>query len=208
MFIDYQNVYRDANRAFGGGLYSSDGQIDPIRYAQHLAGLRPQGSRRERRALEAIRIYRGRPHSEKQAKTAAAHMRQVATWEKEGEAWKPGGLTVVTRDLRYPRDYPRGGGRPEEKGIDVALAIDAVTMAINRELDVAMLASTDTDQRPVLEAFAALPIDPAPTLETVAWMSRTFSKKLQAPDVETFVHRLSKTAYEKVHDDRDYNVPG
>lgn len=206
VFIDYQNVYRDARRAFGGGGYSSDGQIDRILYGQHLASLRKPRARRERRALEQIRIYRGRPHSEKQAKTAAAHMRQVAAWEKAGEDWKPGGLKVITRDLRYPRDYPRDGGRPEEKGIDVALAIDAVSMAINGELDIAILATTDTDQRPVFEAFGRLPLDPAPEVETATWMSRSFSKKLETPGVETFVHRLNDAAYRNVHDSRDYNL--
>jgi len=150
VFVDYQNVMRDARRAFFDHPFgAADGQIDPVRYGRLLAARQPPGED-GRRALTQVRVYRGRPHSEKDPKTHAPHMRQTSAWEKAG-------AKVITRDLRYPRDWPKE--RAEEKGIDVALAIHAVMLAIRGLLDVAIIASTDTDQRPVLEAFHFFPND-------------------------------------------------
>jgi hypothetical protein len=187
----------DARRAFCVRPYSGwDGQIDPRRYASLLVSRQPLGTSGER-TLSGIRVYRGRPHSEKDPRTHAAHMRQTAAWEKSG-------VTVITRDLRYPRDFPKT--RAEEKGIDVALAIDAVMMAVRGELDVAIIASTDTDQRPVLEAFHALPREPRPTVETAAWTTPTFSKKLSVRGIHVWWHRLDDAVYRRVRDGRDYNI--
>lgn len=41
--------------------------------------------------------------------------------------------------------------KAEEKGIDVALAIDFVAMAVEDKYDVGVIASCDTDLRPALE---------------------------------------------------------
>ena len=131
-------------------------------------------------------------------------MRQLDAWKREGEAWKTDGLKVITRDLRYPRDWPET--KAEEKGIDVALAIDAMTMAVNNELDVAILATTDTDQRPVLEAFQVLPGDSPPSIEVATWKSPTLSKKLQIKGHHVWSHYLDDAAYAQVRDARDYNV--
>jgi hypothetical protein len=52
--------------------------------------------------------------------------------------------------------------REEEKGIDVALAIDFVTMAVRGEYDVGVIMSTDTDLKPALEAVAQMRGSPYP----------------------------------------------
>ena len=76
-------------------------------------------------------------------------------------------MTVITRDLRYPPDWPR---RPaQEKGIDVALAVDFVMMAARGEYDVGILFSSDTDLVPALEAVIALRPDDPPACEVAAW---------------------------------------
>jgi NYN domain-containing protein len=124
-------------------------------------------------------------------------MRQCAAWEKAG-------AKVIPRPLRYPRDWPTS--RAEEKGIDVQIAIDMVTMAINGELDVAILATTDTDLRPALEAFHVLPLDPAPSIEVAAWRSPTMSKKLQVPGIHVWVHFVERAQYMSVRDGTDYNI--
>lgn len=199
VFIDYQNVMEDARRAFCSRPYgASDGQVHPRRYAHLLVSRQPLGQS-GRRVLNDVRIYRGRPHSEKEPRTHAPHTRQT-------QAWKDMGVTVITRDLRYPRDWPKS--RAEEKGIDVALAIDAVMMAVRGELDIAIIASTDTDQRPVLEAFHGLPTDPRPIIETATWTTPTFSKRLSVEGLHVWSHRLDDAAYRMVHDERDYNRAG
>ena len=58
------------------------------------------------------------------------------------------------------------------------------------ELDVAILATTDTDLRPVLEAFHKLPSGQSATIEVAAWRSPTCSKQLQVSGLHVWSHFL------------------
>jgi uncharacterized LabA/DUF88 family protein len=198
VFIDYQNVLNAARGAFCARPYSAhDGQIDPMQYGQLLLSKQPLGTSAPRR-LQEVRVYRGRPDPRKEPQTYAAHMRQCAQWERSG-------ATVVARPLRYPRNWPRE--KAEEKGIDVQIAIDMVMGAVNRRLDVAILASTDTDQRPVLEAFHSMPLADPPIVEVATWRSATYSQKLQVQGLHVWSHFLENHEYRRVRDRRDYNIP-
>lgn len=197
VFIDYMNVFNDARKAFCSWPYSpADGQFNPMKLGRVLASRRPLGTKTTRK-LEEVRLYRGRPDSRKEPETHAAHMRQCAAWEAAG-------VNVIPRPLRYPRDWPKE--REEEKGIDVQIAIDMVMMAIHGELDVAVLASTDTDQRPVLEAFHALPTDPRPLIEVSTWRTASFQKKLQIKGLHVWTHYIDRPEFETVRDRTDYNI--
>lgn len=79
-----------------------------------------------------LRIYTGRPVADKEPKTYAANMKQCATWEKDG-------ITVTHRSLRYPSDWPVS--KATEKGIDVALVVDFVALAIDKKYDIGVIAS-------------------------------------------------------------------
>lgn len=92
--------------------------------------------------LAEVRIYTGRPDPKRDRKSAMPHMKQCAVWERTG-------ATVITRPLRYPSDWPKT--KAQEKGVDVALAIDFVTMPIDDLYDVGVIGSTDTDLRPAME---------------------------------------------------------
>jgi len=198
VFIDYQNVLNAARLAFCTRPFSaSAGQIDPMAFGRLLASKQPLGTSGARH-LEEVRVYRGRPDPRKEAQTYAAHMRQCERWEASG-------ATVIPRPLRYPREWPNA--KAEEKGIDVQIAIDMVMRAVNKQLDVAILASTDTDQRPVLEAFHALPMEDPPVIEVSAWRSQTYSQKLQVKGLHTWSHFTEDPEYRRVRDTRDYNVP-
>ena len=198
VFIDYMNLFNDARAAFFAFPFGpSDGQMSPMRLGRLLCGRQPLGTSTPRSCV-GVRVYRGRPDPRKEPKTYSAHMRQCAAWEAEG-------ATVATRPLRYPRDWP--DRREEEKGIDVQIAIDMVMMAINGELDVAILASTDTDQRPVLEAFHTLPLDPKPIVEIATWRSPTFNKKLEVKGLHVWQNFLEEADFKAIRDGRDYNQP-
>lgn len=198
VFIDYQNVLNDARRAFCSRPYGpADGQVDPTRLARLVASRIPLGASAERR-LQEVRVYRGRPDPRKDPQTYAPHMRQCGAWERSS-------AVVISRALRYPGDWPRE--RAEEKGIDVQIAIDMVTRAVNRELDVAILASTDTDLRPALEAFHRLALDDPPLVEVCAYRSAHFSKKLQVPDLHVWTHFIDEPEYRTLRDRTNYNQP-
>lgn len=197
VFLDAQNLYNDARRAFCQKTDPATfGQVDPMRLGKLLCSRRPPGAK-EDRELKEVRIYRGRPDSSKEPKTYGAHMRQCAAWEKAG-------VTVIPRPLRYPRNWPKDP--PEEKGIDVQIAIDMVTMASNAELDVAILASTDTDLRPALEAFFVLPFGEPKVIEVSAWKSAVFNKVLRIPEHHVWCHFIEEGEYRAVRDSRDYNI--
>ena len=81
-------------------------------------------------------------------------------------------MVATLRTLRYPYGWPdrcERGEKPQEKGIDVALAIDFVRLAIEKQYDVGVLMSTDTDLKPALETVAALRSSGGPRVEVAAW---------------------------------------
>jgi hypothetical protein len=106
---------------------------------------------------------------------------------------------VIHRTLRYPKDWP--SVKPEEKGIDVALAIDVVRMAIDGLYDVGVVCSTDTDLRPALE-YVNTKFFPTPRVEVMAW--RGGSKRLSVPDMNIWCHYLDRTDFDALCDPTDY----
>src|SRR5450756_2821235 len=158
VFLDYQNVYHRARDAFcARDAAAREGQVDPLALGHLLAGRVPGGR------LAGVRAYRGRPSRRRDPRSYAAYRRQTAKQASRG-----GGLvTVISRDLRYPPEWPRRAA--QEKGIDVALAVDFVMMVARRQYDVGLLFSSDTDLVTALEAVLALrPGDPA-ACEVAAW---------------------------------------
>lgn len=142
--------------------------------------------------LTDVRVYTGRPDPTRQSKTYAAHMKQCARWEADG-------ASVIWRSLRYPSR--RTGLPPQEKGIDVALCIDFVTMAIDGRYDVGVIMSTDTDLLPALE-FTRSRYAGVRHVAVAAWESR---RRLSSPVGNIWCHWLSKADYDSVADTTDYN---
>ena len=194
LFVDAQNCYFGARENFGGGFHTN-GQFDPIALGELICSRPPPGCER---TLHEVRIYTGRPESTKQPKTYGAHMRQCAHWER-------GGAIVIARTLRYPRDWPVF--RAEEKGVDVALAIDFVTGAVDGTYDVGVIFSTDTDLRPALE-WVMRRYDPYPRPEAAAWRGQRARQRLQVrvKDRRSWCHMLDREVYDAVADETDYNV--
>jgi hypothetical protein len=110
---------------------------------------------------------------------------------------------VVSRDLRYPPDWPRQAA--QEKGIDVALGVDFVVMVANRACDVGILFSSDTDLVPALEALLALRPQHPPVCEVAACAApggRPRSLSVRA--VRVRCHLLTGVEYRSVADLTDY----
>ncbi len=194
LFIDAQNTYRGARRSFFQTITSHvEGQIDPIRAGQLICSRGPTGSSR---ALQQVRIYTGRPESSKQPRAYGAHMKQCAAWERAG-------AIVIPRTLRYPFSWPRLPA--QEKGIDVALAIDFVMGAVDGAYDIGVIFSTDTDLRPALEVVATR-FGGAPRGEVAAWRSPTANRRLSVKGKDLWCHFLDQNDYLVVHDATDYNT--
>lgn len=192
VFIDAQNTYSGARRAF---FAKQDdwvhGQFDPMKLAQELTASGSQGVSRQ---LEEVRVYRGRPHANKEPKTHSAHMKQCKAWETSG-------VTVIARPLRYPLKWPTE--KPEEKGIDVLMALDFVTFAIDDRYDVGILVSVDTDLKPALE-YVWRRTDLGKKVEVAAWRSAQLRGRLSVPGANVWCHWLDKNKYDQVCDLTDY----
>ncbi len=189
VFLDYQNIYMQARRSFcSRQAPAAAGQVDPLRLAGMLAG-RVAGPAE----LTQVRVYRGVPLIGRDQRAHDAATRQVEAWRRSDSR-----VQVLTRPLRYPRDYPRA--RPQEKGIDVMLAVDFVRMAVQGEYDVGVLMSHDTDLVPALEAVAGLS---RPRCEIAAW-SGPRSPRLRVPGAQLWCHYLTPADYAAVADPRDY----
>lgn len=116
-----------------------------------------------------------------------------------------GKVNVIARGLRYPPDW--SATRAQEKGVDVAQAVDFSQMAMLGEFDIGVIMSTDTDLKPALEAVLRLRAVGGPTCEVAAW-SRPggHSPRLSVPAAKIWCHWLSEADYLSVADRTDYNL--
>lgn len=187
IFVDYQNVQGWALRQFHPvNAPPAAGHIDPLRLGQLLV------SRRRRLSeLEGVRVYRGRPNPDHQSRSAAANDRQTAGWQRSAK------ITVVRRPLRYPSDWPRTPAI--EKGIDVALAVDLVRLAMTKAYGAAVLVSADTDLMPAVETVYELGLA---HVEVAMWAgaNRLRFSGSQLP----WCHHLTEVDYRTVADETDY----
>ena len=193
VFVDAQNFYRSARRAF------FDDVVDPYRVGQFhpraLGGL--LCSRDPGRSLTAVRLYTGRPDAYLQSTAYRANVRQCEAWEKAG-------CYVFTRQLRYPHGWPDNpsGQGPQEKGIDVRMALDIALLAHRGEYDVAVVCSGDTDLIPAIEEV--LDSEGSALVEVAGWRSEHYRQRLSIKGRKLWCHWLTRDDYERVRDDTDY----
>jgi len=192
VFIDYQNTFMGARRAFHVGPFGpTAGQIDPLKLGQLIIARRRQAS-----VLQQVRVYRGLPDPTRQPGPYAANERQTAAWVQAPL------VEVIRRSLRYPRVWPKEPAT--EKGVDVALGIDFVRLAVRGAFDVGVLLSTDTDLVPALEA--ALEIKTVGVhVEVAAWKAKGANRRLSVGGNLPWCHQLYDIDYQSVRDNRDYN---
>lgn len=193
VFVDVQNFYRSARRAF------FDDANDPYRVGQfvpHALG-DVLCARDADRSLAAVRLYTGRPDAYLQPAAYRANVRQCLAWEEAG-------CHVFARQLRYPHGWPDNadGQRPQEKGIDVRMALDIALLAYRREYDVAIVCSGDTDLLPAVEEV----LDGAESalVEVAGWRSDHYRQRLSIEGRNLWCHWLRREDYERVRDDTDY----
>jgi uncharacterized LabA/DUF88 family protein len=194
LFVDYQNAYMQARRCFAGASAPGvAGQFDPVALGELIVRRRDEAGLAC--GLEQVRIYRGLPQAVRDPRGYMAADRQNVAWTRDRRA------VVVTRPLRYPRTRPPS--RPQEKGIDVRLAIDFVAMALRGEYDVGVLLSSDTDLAPALEAVLDLSTSARP--EIAAWAPQRGSiNRLRVPGRSVWCHYLTAADYAAVADTRNY----
>lgn len=191
LFVDAQNFYNDARRSFFTHSHPFIyGNFDPIKLGQLMCSRPPPSSSY---VLHQVRVYTGRPDRRKEAKGYAANLRQCSTWQNAG-------AEVIARVLRYPPNWP--AEKPIQKGVDVALAIDFIAMAMDNLYDVGVIASTDTDLLPALEFVCKR--FPSKRVEVASWTGNAPPKRLSHPEINIWCHWLKKADYDHVADLTDY----
>lgn len=133
-FIDGQNLYHHAKAAFG----HHHPNYDPAKLFDAVCGLKNWRS-------HGIRFYTGTPAADKDPMWHGY-------WSRRLLAMRRNGILVIDRRLRYYQTtitLEDGTERlvetPQEKGIDVRLALDVIRLARNNQLDVAVIFSQDQD---------------------------------------------------------------
>lgn len=193
VFIDYQNVYHSARRAFHTrNSPPSLGQVSPLALAELICNRQNPDSSITGRQLEDVRVYRGMPRLNDRG-FAPAH-RQIARWRAQG-------VTVITRPLSGSPEAPR------EKGIDISLALDFYAGMIEGSFDVGVLMSMDRDFEPLLEKVTdARPGFPVP-LETAVWWAPPRQQTILSASEDIMCHRLREREYLLVRDRTNYGIP-
>jgi len=196
VFVDYRNTYRRARECFfPSGAPQREGHVHPLALGHQLM-------KADRRAapceLRGVRAYSGIPNGRKDPSGNAAAQRQADRWTKSG-------VDVTNRPLRYPEGWPDCAEKPEEKGIDVALAIDVVMMAHRNLYDVGIVMSCDTDLRPAIEAVMD---NTSKRIEVAAWRARpSETERLWVPGHSIFCNWLDLENFSGCCDSTDYTVP-
>lgn len=193
LFIDAQNAYRRAKAAlFPNSQDRTDGQFSPIDLGHLIASKGGPGG--APCSLSDVRIYSGRPDGSRERRSYIAHRRQTGRWMSAG-------ATVITRPLRYPPAWPNEPA--EEKGIDVALAIDVVRLAIGGAYDVGVIMSTDSDLQPAVEFVRGH--NPGQLhVAVAAWGITGQDQRLWLPNAFVYCHWLGQNDYNAVADRTKY----
>lgn len=132
-FVDGQNLYRHAKAAFG----HHHPNYDPIKL--HNAVCAANGW-----TPGSVRFYTGIPNDQEAPMWSAY-------WSNRILAMKRSGISVTTRPIRYRKETIHVEGTeqvvttPQEKGVDVRLALDVVSCARKKQFDVAVIYSQDQD---------------------------------------------------------------
>jgi uncharacterized LabA/DUF88 family protein len=140
-FIDGQNLYQHAKDAFG----HHHPNYDPVKL--HHAVCNQHGWK-----PNLVRFYTGVP-------SALESPMWAGYWAKRLLYMKRAGIHVTTRPLRYRKETSEDGEvitTPQEKGIDVRLALDIVSTARTKQWDVAIIFSQDQDLAEVVEEVRAI----------------------------------------------------
>ena len=164
--------------------------IHPLKLAELLVARRAGGGE-----LVAVRVFRGKPLARLQPTAAKYSDRQADEWEKDPR------VVIRRRTLRYPRNFGEEDciDKPQEKGVDVELAVTLVAAAIRKEFDSVIVVSHDTDLLPAIE----LAHEVGAHVEVAAWGSD--GHRLRGPGIR-YCHILNETDFVAVRDLRDYNV--
>lgn len=212
--MDYQNVHLVGHETFpcSRHLDRHECLVDPLLFAQQLLTARNSNQRPGYPAaqLRDIWVYRGLPSSEHDPDDNARSLAQQTHWERDLR------VHVSLRPLRY-RVERDATGRPmldihgrktiiekREKGVDVLCALAVVREAARADIDLVILASSDSDLEPAIDEARDLG---TAKVEVFRWNSPdSFVYQLRAGDKTkpVWCTRLDEAAFQACWDKTPY----
>ena len=195
-FIDGQNLYQHAKDAFG----HHHPNYDPVKLHSMVCAAKGW-------TPNLIRFYTGVP-SPKESPMWAGY------WSNRVLAMKRAGIMVTTRPLRYrtQKAFDCNGEEQEitvaqEKGIDVRLALDIVTCAVQGQYDVAVIYSQDQDLNEVVTDVRNTAQKVGRNIELAsAFPSGPTATSRRGIDKTDWI-RIEEADYNLCLDPRDYRPP-
>jgi len=200
-FVDGQNLYRHAKEAFG---YHHP-NYDPVKL--HKAVCAERGWR-----PTLTRFYTGVP-SQIESPMWAAY------WSNRVLALKRIGVSVTTRPIRYHKEkvVDHDGDPvldddgiqkvvtvPHEKGIDVRLALDLVSLARTKQFDVALIFSQDQDLQEVVQEIADIAQEQGRLIKVACAFPDGPNASSSRGIDKTDWFPMEQTFYDQCLDPRDY----
>lgn len=197
--IDYQNIHLT-----GHGNWCPLGDaphlclVHPLHFANQVLDQRnlikrliaeKEGATHVDATLDAVHVFRGQPSNKNDPNNYRRTQAQQSEWTRDPR------VKVVYRPLKYYTD-----GSVKEKGIDVLVALDVVTLAASADADdaVVVLAAHDTDQEPTLELAHRLA---GSRIETAGWRD---SRVLRLPGAKLWHTALDETRFKRTFDRKSY----
>jgi uncharacterized LabA/DUF88 family protein len=208
VFIDGQNSYKSCQRLFG------EPHVNPRLLALHLAGPRTVNR-------VACRFYTGRPNPNIPGEGTKAQR-----LDRRLEAIRKSGVTVVMRPLRYHWDWghreslprPEAGApsqtvtlspwqRPQEKGIDVVMALDVIDFVLTGVCDVAIVCSLDRDLAEIPGALYKLARVVTRPFRLEAAVPVAGGEAIKTMRGFKYTHQITPEVFNLVRDATRYDVP-
>jgi uncharacterized LabA/DUF88 family protein len=192
-FLDGQNLFHAAREAFGYTYPNYD-----------VAALSQAVCQAHTWNLAQIRFYTGIPDP-------ADNPFWNKFWSAKLAVMGRQGIRVFSRSLRYRNRVvrlPDGTTHTflagEEKGIDVRIALDVISMAHRREYDVAVLFSQDQDLSEVAEEIRAIARDQGIWIKVACAFPFSPTTHNRRGINKTDWIRIDRTIYDACLDRRDY----
>ena len=192
-FVDGQNLFNHAKAAFGYNFPNYDIKL-----------LAEAVCRANGWSLRKIHFYTGIPELNRDQP-------RHAFWANKFRAMKNQGIDVYPRALVYRQktvDVPNFGpytfDYSQEKGIDVRLALDALSAAVNNELDVALVFSQDQDSSELASLIRTVSVTEDRWMRIASAFPESPTASSHRGIAGTYAYPFNKAFYDACIDPRDY----
>jgi uncharacterized LabA/DUF88 family protein len=201
-FIDGQNVHKTCKDLFGYGFCHPSLLAERLLVGRRLVGVRYYSGIHDPRANPSLNAVVRRRHNLIQ-KTGVTVVERLLRYR-----WEWG---VDQRDLPDPK-HSRGEvltleaspyKRPREKGIDLALALDVVDLALQGMMDVAVIISSDNDLVEVARVVHDMTRRQGNRVSVEAALFNEGPHPILLPHYD-FTHQLRRADFEQAIDRFDY----